>query len=173
MIHEATASTFVFARLSSGWHVGLIEHPRLGKKMLPGGHVENFETAAEAALREVTEETGRNARLLSRPFVPAPDGFPFETVPMPWLITRQAVVADNHCAEPHVHVDHQFVAVADAPHDPVAEPVHPFAWHSASEVDTMNVIADTRLLARELFTRIEDLESGNLSAWTSPVAERS
>lgn len=92
MFHEATVSMFVFGCLSSGWHLGRIEHPRLGHEMLPGGHVENDETTDEAALREVIEETGHNAALLPRPYVPPPDGVPFETVPIPWLSTRQMVV---------------------------------------------------------------------------------
>ncbi|MGH3820933.1 MAG: NUDIX domain-containing protein, partial [Pseudonocardiaceae bacterium] len=42
--------------------------------MLPGGHVEPDENPAEAALREVTEETGLTARLLPGPGLGQPDG---------------------------------------------------------------------------------------------------
>ncbi|MGH8882874.1 MAG: NUDIX domain-containing protein, partial [Stackebrandtia sp.] len=71
---HATASVFLFARAENSWHVGLIRHPRLGKWMLPGGHVEPDENPAEAALREVAEETGLTARFLPGPGLDEPDG---------------------------------------------------------------------------------------------------
>jgi len=41
------------------------------------------------------------------------------------------VPADNHPGEPHVHVDHRYVAIVDSP-VPVSEPVHPFGWYNAA-----------------------------------------
>ena len=41
------------------------------------------------------------------------------------------VPADNHLGEPHVHVDHRYVAIVDSP-VPVSEPVHPFGWYNAA-----------------------------------------
>jgi 8-oxo-dGTP pyrophosphatase MutT (NUDIX family) len=57
-LKHLTSSVFVFRRFTDGWRTGLIRHPRLHKMMIPGGHVEPEETSAEAALREVAEETG-------------------------------------------------------------------------------------------------------------------
>ena len=57
-VKHPTSSVFVFRRFTDGWRTGLIRHPRLHKMMIPGGHVEPGESAAEAALREVAEETG-------------------------------------------------------------------------------------------------------------------
>ena len=58
MIKHATAGAFVFCRFPGEWRLGLVEHPRMRVLACPGGHVEDFETAAEAAVREVEEETG-------------------------------------------------------------------------------------------------------------------
>ena len=48
VIKHATASTFVFGRLPGGWRIGLIQHPIFGGLMIPGGHVEEFESAVRA-----------------------------------------------------------------------------------------------------------------------------
>ena len=56
-----TSSVFVFRRTPPGWRLGLIRHPRFGRMMIPGGHVEPEESQSEAALREVAEETGLDA----------------------------------------------------------------------------------------------------------------
>jgi len=68
VIKEATASTFVFREDPGGvWRTALVWHPRLESWMPSGGHVERDESAAEAALREVREETGLEVRLLPGP----------------------------------------------------------------------------------------------------------
>lgn len=150
MIKHATASTFVFHQFSEGWRLGLVAQPRLGRHMIVGGHVELDETQAEAALREAVEESGLPVRLLACPAPALPLGYPHERVAAPWWITEVMVPADNHLAEPHVHVDHQYVAVADSPM-PVSEPVHPFAWFAEGDLDGLSMFEDTRLLARALF----------------------
>lgn len=115
MIKHATAGAFVFCRFPGEWRLGLVEHPRMGVLACPGGHVEDFETAAEAAMREVEEETGlRGVRMMGMPSPSLPTGFPgtHSLIPLPVWITEIGVPADNHLAEPHVHVDHMWVALA-------------------------------------------------------------
>jgi len=153
MIKHSTASVFVFCEFPEGWRLGLIEHPRLQKRMVVGGHVERDETQAEAAVREAAEESGLEVRLLGCPSPALPLGYPHERVAAPWWITEVMVPADNHLDEPHIHVDHQYVAIAESPVS-VSEPVHPFAWFSAGELDDVPMFEDTLLLARTLFPRI-------------------
>jgi 8-oxo-dGTP pyrophosphatase MutT (NUDIX family) len=161
-IKHATASVFLFARVEDGWRLGLIEHPRLGRFMIPGGHVEDYESQEEAALREVAEETGLAAlRLVEVPAPALPAGFPHERVVPPWWITEQQVPADNHLGEPHVHVDHQYVAVTDFD-KPASPGVHPFGWYSARQLPALNMWEDTRLLAAVLFSCVGDLAAGRL-----------
>ncbi len=153
MIKHATASTFVFCEFAEGWRLGLIEHPRLRRHMVMGGHVERDETQAEAAVREATEESGLRVRLLACPSPTLPAGSPHTPVPQPWWITEMLVPADNHLGEPHVHVDHQYVAIADSP-VPISAPVHPFDWYSVDELDGLPMFPDTVLLAKALFPQI-------------------
>ncbi len=150
MIKHSTASTFVFHRFPEGWLLGLVDQPRLGRKMIVGGHVEDDETEAQAAVREAAEESGLVVRLLACPTPPLPSGYPHAQVPSPWWINEIMVPADNHLDEPHVHVDHQYLAIADSP-VPVSDAVHPFGWFALEELDDLNMFEDTRMLARALF----------------------
>ncbi len=153
MIKHATASTFVFCEFAEGWRLGLIEHPRLRRHMVMGGHVERDETQAEAAVREAMEESGLRVRLLACPSPRLPAGSPHTPVPQPWWISEMLVPADNHLGEPHVHVDHQYVAIADSP-VPVSEPVHRFGWYGVDELGVLAMFPDTVLLAKALFPQI-------------------
>lgn len=165
-VKHATAGAFVFCRFDDEWRLGLIEHPRLRRHMIMGGHVELFETQAEAAVREVEEESGlRGMRLIDPPTPGLPAGFPHAAVAAPWWITEQDVPADNHLAEAHVHVDHQYVAVVDDP-TPAAAAVHRFGWFRADELAGLAMFADTRLLAAVLFSCLHDVVAGRVD----PVA---
>jgi 8-oxo-dGTP pyrophosphatase MutT (NUDIX family) len=159
VIKEATASAFVFHQDpgSGRWLLALVDHPRLGEWMPPGGHVEPDESAAEAAVREVLEETGLVVRLVPGPAVPVPDGFPHAAVEPAWWIVQMRANPDGHTAQPHVHLDHVFVAVASEV-VPVGQPAHRVAWFSAEDVAVAEGIAeDSRLQAKELFTQVDKL----------------
>jgi 8-oxo-dGTP pyrophosphatase MutT (NUDIX family) len=163
LIRHATASAFVFARLPDAWRLGLVAHPRLDRLMIPGGHVEADESQDQAALREVAEETGLTARLveLRRPHPPA--GYPYRTVVSPWWITEMPATPDNHLATEHIHVDHQYVAIADNP-TPAVAGAHPFGWHTAAQLPDLGLFPDTHLLATTLFACIEQAASGDADA---------
>lgn len=155
MIKHATASTFVFYQFPDGWRLGLIEHPRLKRWMVMGGHVESDETQAEAALREVAEESGLEVQLLPSLSLSLPAGSPHPQVPQPWWILEQQVPPDNHLTEPHVHIDHQYVAIADSAVQ-INRPAHPFEWYRLDELAALPMFLDTLLLAEELFPMVRD-----------------
>jgi ADP-ribose pyrophosphatase YjhB (NUDIX family) len=89
MIKEPTASVFIFRQgAERGWLAALVWHPRLQCWLPAGGHVENDETAAEAAVREALEESSLDITLIPGPAVPLPAGFPHQPVPAPWWVTE-------------------------------------------------------------------------------------
>jgi ADP-ribose pyrophosphatase YjhB (NUDIX family) len=155
VIKEATASTFVFREDPGGvWRTALVWHPRLECWMPSGGHVERDESAAEAALREAREETGLEVHLLPGPAVAVPAGFPHATVCAPWWVVEMRARADNHTREPHVHLDHVFLALA-AGGDPAGVAAHETRWFSELEIRRAGGISeDSRLQARDLFPRV-------------------
>lgn len=153
VVKESTATVFLFGSVGGEYRLGLVYHPRLEVWIPPGGHVEPDETTAEAALREVGEETGLEAVLLPPAHLALPDGYPYPAVPPPWWTVEIPVGPDRHTPTPHVHVDHQFVALATQ-----VEPVggrtaaHPFAWRHADDLTAENaLIADARSQAAMLF----------------------
>ncbi|MEU2516962.1 NUDIX hydrolase [Streptomyces syringium] len=155
-VKEPTASAFVFRQVEDGWRIGLIWHPRLECWMLPGGHVENFENAAEAAVREIEEETGWKARLVMGPASALPAGAPHPLVPAPWWVQELEVHPDNHTRQPHVHIDHLFLAVAEG-EEPAGEPVHQVRWFTAADIaEHADIAEDLRVQAKDLFVRVAE-----------------
>jgi 8-oxo-dGTP pyrophosphatase MutT (NUDIX family) len=154
-----TASVFVFRQMPGGWRLGLIRHPRYGRMMIPGGHVEHEESQGEAALREVAEETGLAVRLVSPPAPPLPGGYRRQRVAQPWWIVEYSVPPDNHLGEAHVHIDHLYVALADGG-QPVGEPAHPFGWYAAADLPGLDMFEDARTMAAGLLAGLAPLPDG-------------
>ena len=144
-----TSSVFVFRRLPGGWRIGLIRHPRFDRMMIPGGHVEPEESPAEAAVREVAEETGLAVTLVSPPAAPVPPGYRARLVAPPWWIAEYQVPADGHLGVAHVHVDYLYVALADgtAPGLACGTAGHPFGWYAAGDLAGLDMFDDARVLA--------------------------
>jgi 8-oxo-dGTP pyrophosphatase MutT (NUDIX family) len=167
-VKHLTSSVFVFRRFTDGWRTGLIRHPRLHRMMIPGGHVEPEESCAEAALREVAEETGLAVTLVSPPAAPVPRGYRARRVALPWWIAEYQVMPDNHLGVAHVHVDHLYVALADGT-PPAAgaglpDAAHPFGWYAAGDLPGLDMFDDARLLARLLLTGLSGGADGTDAA---------
>jgi 8-oxo-dGTP pyrophosphatase MutT (NUDIX family) len=155
---HGTASTFVFHRFPDGWRLALIEHPRYGRAMIPGGHVEVVEAADEAALREVAEETGLRVRLIYPPCPPLPMGYSPRQIVQPWWIDEVPVPRDSHATTDHLHTDHLYVAVADSI-EPASAPAHPVSWRSVNELPELDMFEDTRQIANVLFSCLDLIAS--------------
>jgi 8-oxo-dGTP pyrophosphatase MutT (NUDIX family) len=105
-------------------------HPKLSIWLPPGGHIEPNEDPVQAVLREVLEETGFTAEIIS-PRLP----YRFQNVgqlPAPYSL----IVADvQEPAGVHQHIDFAYV-VRPVPEAPVAEPTehHAFQWVTEAEL---------------------------------------
>jgi 8-oxo-dGTP pyrophosphatase MutT (NUDIX family) len=89
--------------------VCLVDHVKLGRRLQPGGHVEpDDEGPAQAALREVREETGLEVRL--HPFAPRPFDVDVHEFP-----ERDAQPA-------HLHLDLRYLVVGEG--EPTVDGAH-------------------------------------------------
>lgn len=154
VLKHATSSVFLFTQAEPGrWRIGLIHHPTLRRWMLPGGHVEDHENPADAALREVAEETGHRAQLVSPHSYGLPPACTGVSVAVPLWIVEQQVPAESRHAHPHIHVDHLYLAITAAPSPDRAAEL-PFTWYANDTLDDLDMFHDSRTCAHLLFARI-------------------
>jgi 8-oxo-dGTP pyrophosphatase MutT (NUDIX family) len=100
-IRHFTASAIVF---DDSERVLLVHHNKLRQWLYPGGHVEENEDPAQAALREVLEETGVQAEVIAEPlFV-----HPAVTVHAPPYAILEMQVSDSKVGV-HRHIDLVYV----------------------------------------------------------------
>lgn len=91
----------------------VIKHKKLGKWLPPGGHLEENEVPHLGVLREVLEETGVIAELLSPEHSLTFDlaGETDIQVPAPNALLYQVIPGNEH-EEEHIHLDMAFVLEA-------------------------------------------------------------
>ncbi|MFI1189374.1 NUDIX domain-containing protein [Streptomyces californicus] len=144
-VRHTTASTFFFARFGTLWRMCVVEHPRHGGYLAPGGHVreERDEPPADAALREAVEESGFHPRLLPAPL---PSGYPHPGVVGPWWTVDMTAGPDGRAGVRHLHRDHVFVGVVALPYEPVGTPELPVRWVGREELQALDAPADTKVL---------------------------
>jgi 8-oxo-dGTP diphosphatase len=100
-IRHFTASAIVF---DDSERVLLVHHNKLGQWLYPGGHIDPNEDPAQAALREVAEETGIHAEVISEP----PFAHPSVTVHAGPFAILEMQVSDSKIGV-HRHIDFVYV----------------------------------------------------------------
>jgi 8-oxo-dGTP pyrophosphatase MutT (NUDIX family) len=135
----------------------LHEHPKLGIRLPPGGHVDRDELPHEAGVREVREETGLDAELLaSVPDIDVPAG---RALPQPryQMLYDIDVHPDGRVA--HQHIDFVYFArvgsraVAPAGDDePEAEA---WVWYTPAELRASDIDTDTTEIGCEAIETVE------------------
>ena len=103
-IRHFTASAVV---LDGQDRVLLVRHRKLGLWLYPGGHIDSNEDPAQAALREVREETGVHATVVGEPVFAHPAVLSHHA---PWTIIEMAVTDPKIGA--HQHIDLVYVCRA-------------------------------------------------------------
>lgn len=112
----------------------VIFHNKLQKWLPAGGHIEPNEMPHEAALREVLEETGVSARIVSDDPNMGLRGEADCQIPRPYCVLYQIIPPSNKDVE-HVHID--FVYAMEAEESllkGLAEEVSNVKWLTKDEV---------------------------------------
>jgi len=140
-----TATVYLVADGATALH----EHPGLGIRLPPGGHVDRGELPHETALREAREETGLEPTLLTDHDDVRSDTA--RAIPRP----RHLMLADvNVCGDEvgHQHVDHVYYAAVER-RDIDPEPGEPgpeaWSWYDQSALRRSDVDPDVRELGIE------------------------
>lgn len=130
----------------------LVHHRKLDKWAAPGGHVEPDETPAEAALREIYEETGVKAEILDSPNIDTG----LERGPETQLETPYAMLSE-HIPEhgetkAHIHMDFLFICEADedAQIDRQEREVKQVKWMSKEEIQQINTFDSIKKISLAL-----------------------
>jgi 8-oxo-dGTP pyrophosphatase MutT (NUDIX family) len=137
-----------------------IWHKKLRRWMIPGGHVEPNESPADAALREVTEETGHHIQLLQPPTARIVHNlYDCIMVPTPWWIVEEEVPPSRR-EGPHTHVDHLYLALSrnDIRQDAGSE--SRCRWVSIDVIPELNTFRGTAVLALKAARTFADLADG-------------
>ncbi len=170
MIKEPTASVFI-VRQDPGqqWRAALVWHPRLECWLPAGGHVEQDETTAEAAIREAREETGLDIQLTAEPATPLPTGYRHSPVPAPLWVTEMPARPDSHTAQRHIHIDHVYLATT-CDISAARAPEHEVRWFTAAELASAPLISeDSRLMAVELLAQARQRPDPPIAAIPQPA----
>jgi 8-oxo-dGTP pyrophosphatase MutT (NUDIX family) len=117
----------------------LLSHPKLGRWLPPGGHVEPNELPDEAAVREVEEETGVRVRLVGGRGVPVAD---------PLQLVLPAGIQLENIGPGHQHIDLVYFAVAEPGGHAVSAECAELvgaAWFGAEDLDALGAGEEIRL----------------------------
>ncbi|MFE2432242.1 hypothetical protein ACFXJ5_36675 [Streptomyces sp. NPDC059373] len=169
-----TASAFVYCRVEGSWRMGVrmlalgpLTAARSAQWGTPSLPVAQAESPDAVALRAVTEQLGVVARLVTSPVPVLPDRRPGRPKRpdrpcggAPWWVVHLPAPADAWLSGPHLHVDHQYVAVAGRPADPAPSHLGPFLWVAADQLLKLPVRSDVKMVGRSLFRGLDGVLAG-------------
>lgn len=134
-IRHFTASAVV---LDNEDQVLLVHHNKLGQWLYPGGHIDSNEDPAQAALREIHEETGIHAVVIDEPVFTHPA---VQSHAAPWAIIEMDVHDSKVGA--HKHIDFVYVCRASGGNLAAkSEEVGGARWVPVADVSSLDTPAD-------------------------------
>lgn len=131
---DFTVAVFVLHRD----HVVLHRHPKLGIWLPPGGHIEPNELPDEAALREVTEESGLTVELVGE------RGIGVDYPDEPRQLVRPEGIQLESIRAGHEHIDLIYFARPIAAGDTLPPLSEGMAWVAAGDLDQLALTSEVR-----------------------------
>lgn len=140
MERQFTATVYLFHESK----VLLHKHPKLGKWLPPGGHLEPNETPPEAAKREVREETGLEIEFIEQENLKI-DAYSCKSFERPFLCLLENVPAYKD-KEAHEHMDFIYLATPVE----LKEDLKGFQWYTYEELQHLELFPDVAEVLRLL-----------------------
>ena len=140
MDRHFTATTYLIDKINK--RTLLHFHAKLQTYLPPGGHIEKNETPDEAALREITEETGLTQVefIEFSPLQPGNMDHRSEILPMPYILLKEEI------EDLHFHLDWIFYAYIDPSH---REFDSGFRWFTMDDLDKeQDIFVNVKRLAK-------------------------
>ncbi|GAB4190583.1 MAG: hypothetical protein Tsb0015_11940 [Simkaniaceae bacterium] len=132
----------------------LLFHPKLGKWLPPGGHVEENETPAEAAKREVLEETGLEIEFIldENIWIKRWNAASF---PRPYLCLLEEIPAYKN-QPAHQHMDFIYLARPKSSIKLCPEENHTLQWFTMEEMEKLKddeeIFVETKQVLQNIFS---------------------
>ena len=150
MINHFTATGFVF---NSDDKVLMIKHKKLGVWLPPGGHIDENELPCDAVRREIFEETGIRARVIS-----AADALPnsgCRELALPMEILLEDIEGDGT----HNHIDMIYLCRADdGSLRPQTAEIDDIGWFAVAEFDKLQTFENTKASVKKAFMLLKNKE---------------
>lgn len=163
MERHFTATVYIFHE----GRVLLHRHPKLGKWLPPGGHIELNETPPEAARREALEETGLEIEFIEQENlkIKTSTATSFER---PFLCLLEEMPAFGE-KKAHQHMDLIYIA-RPKEHDLANKDLSPFQWFDEEQIEEIEeeLFPDVKEMTRLLFTSGRGAFPGSSLQFLSP-----
>jgi 8-oxo-dGTP pyrophosphatase MutT (NUDIX family)/GNAT superfamily N-acetyltransferase len=151
LVNHFTATGFVF---NSNGEILMIKHKKFGVWLPPGGHVDENELPCETVVREIFEETGVTAKVVTA----AQDmGIPTDSCELP--LPMQIKLEDIEGTGLHNHIDLIYLCrTDDSKLNPQVGEIDDIGWFTPAEIMKLDTFDDVR---NSLQKAVRYIESGN------------
>ena len=151
-----TATGIVF---NNDGKILMIKHKKLGVWLPPGGHIDENELPCKAALREIFEETGVKARVISAAM---DTDFPVADyeLPVPMEISLEDIEGNGL----HNHIDMVYLCRAeDSALTPQKSEIDEIGWFDPSEAEELETFANVRISIKKAVKLLQskEMKAGN------------
>ena len=136
-VNHFTATGIVFNKDSE---ILMIKHRKLGVWLPPGGHIDENELPCEAVLREIFEETGVTAKIIT---AAQEMGIPPDSCELP--LPMQIILEDIEGTGLHNHIDMIYLCLTEnSAFKPQENEVDGIGWFTPAEIMKLETFDNVR-----------------------------
>ena len=160
MTKHTVSSVFVLKNINGKWKVLLVEHKKLNRWVIPGGHIEPNESPIEAAKREVLEETSINQLNFISFLHKIHSDFYDSSWSLPPEYCYIETIPKSKKEDKHKHIDFLFIAISQ--NTTIKEntiETTGIKWFSSEELDDIAIFPMTKHFAKQIIEKLSNKET--------------